>query len=135
MHEHTYGKGWEKETSGHYRPCICHPEYKNISEHIDTVDKNGFCDVCQYEMVKEKTVTVVVTDTDGYAVQDAEIKIYTQTVEHIVKTDVNGSCTGSFVYTNGLKAMIISLPEEYKMPEKSIFSIYESFLTITIEKK
>ncbi len=134
-HEHIYDKGWNKEDTGHYRPCICHPEHKNISAHIDTVDKNGLCDVCQYEMEKEKTVTVIVQDTDGKAVQGAEIKIYTQTVEHIVKTDENGSCTGIFIYTNGARAMIISLPEGYKLPQKTIFSIYESSLTITVEKQ
>ena len=135
IHEHTYGKGWEKEDLGHYRPCICHPEHKNMSDHIDTVDKNGFCDVCQYEMVKETTITVFVTDDVEQAVQGAEIKIYTQTVEHIETTDQFGSCSGSFVYTNGLKAMIISLPDGYKLPEKTIFSIYEESFTIVVGKE
>lgn len=136
-HEHIYDKGWNKEDTGHYRPCICHPEHKNISAHIDTVDKNGLCDVCQYEMEKEKKITVIVKDQIGDSVVGAEIKIYTQTVEHLVTTDENGACSAAFIYTNGLRVMVISLPsEEYRLYDnKAIFSISSDTLTITVERK
>ena len=133
IHEHTFSKGWNYDETGHYRPCVCHPDFKDMAEHFDTVDKNGFCDVCQYEMVKPTKITVSVIDNNGNAVCGAEIKIYTQTVEHIVTTDESGLCSASFIYTNSMRAMILSLPSEYKYPEKLIYSISENDLIITVE--
>ena len=135
-HEHTFSKdGWVAEEKGHYRACVCHPEIKNYADHTDTVDKDGLCDVCQFLMESEKVITVTVKDADGKPVVGAIIKIYTQTVEHYETTDENGSCSGTFIYTNNLRAMIDSLPDGYIRPEKTIFSIDKDNLTITVEKK
>lgn len=135
-HEHTFSKdGWVMEERGHYRACVCHPEIKNYADHTDTVDKDGLCDVCQFLMESEKVITVTVKDADGKPVVGAIIKIYTQSVEHYETTDENGTCSGTFIYTNNLRAMIDSLPEGYIRPEKAIFSIESDNLTITVEKK
>ena len=136
-HVHTYEKGWKSDDHGHYRSYICHPDIKDYDEHFDTVDRDGLCDVCQYQLESSKKITVIVQDQAKNPVVGAEIKLYTQTVEYFVTTDENGICSSSFVYINGLRAMVISLPsDEYRLYDnKSIFSIEGDTLTITVERK
>ena len=133
-HEHTFSKEWLIEEEGHYRACICHPDFKDIAPHLDTVDKNGVCDVCQFEMVKATEFTFNLLDKDGQGVFGAEIKIYTMGTEFTVTTDEKGQAKASFIYTDGVKvrAMIVSLPDGYIKPEKDVYTFYEQALCVTV---
>ena len=135
VHEHTYAKGWITTEDGHYKECICHPEIKEIAAHMDYVDRDGRCDVCMAVMVEAKTYTVTVLDEGGVPIQNAELKIYTMGEEKLLSTNSQGTAAADFIYSDGIKAMLISLPDGYTLPSKLIYTFSTEDLIIDLSKQ
>lgn len=135
VHKHTFAGEWIVAENGHYKECVCHPEIKEIAAHMDYVDRDGRCDVCMIAMAEEKVFTVTVLDKSGAPVENAKIKFYTMGDEKLVNTDKDGVASATFIYADNIKAMLVSLPEGYELPEKLVYSFYESSLTISLDSK
>lgn len=134
VHKHTYEPGyWQSTNEGHYRVYTCHPEVIDMADHMDYVDRDGRCDVCMFVMEDVKTCTVTVVDENNSPVPNVKLKLYTMGEEKFVFTNEEGTATCEFIYTDGLKAMLVSLPDGYNS-KKDIFSFDGTNLTITVNK-
>ena len=53
-HTHTYDTTtWKSDETGHYHAATCGHDLKaDLTDHVDTADNNGICDVCAYVMCK-----------------------------------------------------------------------------------
>ena len=48
-HEHTYADIWSTTPEKHWKESTCHSTVKkDEGAHVDTLDNNGICDVCEY---------------------------------------------------------------------------------------
>ena len=142
-HIHTYDmQTWVKSEDGHYNPCTCHPEAYNIKSHVDNLDWNGVCDVCQYVLASSDTYTVTVVDQEGKPVQGVEI-MFRSNYDITTKTDAQGKATAEFTDVSGVNAWVVSLPDGYELPKSTddetsrpndIFPFDGMELTITVSK-
>ena len=133
-HEHTFAAEWTQAENGHYRECTCHPEYKSIAPHSDSVDRDGKCDVCQFTMKAPTTFTFILKDESGQPVVGAEIRIYTSSSDKILKTDESGTVTHELIYFDSVKAIVCSVPEGYTDISSQIFRFDGTTLEATAAK-
>lgn len=136
LHFHEYNTSeWIVTDEGHYNSCICHPEVINMKEHVDNLDWNGVCDVCQYVLVKPDTYTVKFVDGEGKPVSGVSFyfkNLKYNDVESI--SDENGQATVEFTDVSGVNVVLESVPKGYKMPDKKIYKMNSLELTVKIEK-
>ena len=130
-HTHQYATEWESTANGHYKPCTCHPDVKNIVAHMDLVDLDGLCDVCFYVISEPKTFTVTVVTADGAPIKGVKIKIYDSAYSKVVTTDENGQASADVVYPNGLRAIVQSAPDGYESIVDRLYSFSTNELVIT----
>lgn len=131
-HQHTFEQDWTITKDGHYRACTCHSEVVNLKEHVDLLDRNGICDVCEYVLVHPDTYTLTIIDQFGAPVKNAEIMFRASTADKVATTDENGQAKIDLTDSNGLNVWLMSVPDGYEMPQKDIFSFVGFELTITI---
>ena len=133
-HYHTFDKTtWVKTEEGHYNPCTCHPEAYVMKDHIDNLDWNGICDVCQYVLRKADTYSLTVIDQDGNPVEGA-VFVFRSNYDVTVTTDTNGKACVGFTSVSGVNAVLESLPDGYEA-QKNVFPFKTLELTVTVTKK
>ena len=130
-HTHQYSTEWESTEEGHYKPCTCHPDVKNMVAHMDSVYLDGLCDVCFYVISEPQTFTVTVVTADGAPIAGVKIKIYDSAYSEIVTTDENGTASTTVVYPNGLRAIVQSAPEGYDSIVDQLYYFSANELVIT----
>ena len=133
-HTHTFETTWTQAENGHYRACTCHPEEKELAPHADSVDRDGKCDVCQFTMKAPTTFTFILKDENGQPVVGAEIRIYTNSSDKILKTDESGTVTHELIYFDSVKAIVCSVPEGYADISSQIFRFDGTTLEATAAK-
>ena len=134
-HTHTFEDKWSHNENGHYKACICHPEVIILSDHLDSTDRDGICNLCNYVIMPETAFTVTVKDNQGNKVEGVEIKIFSSSFEHTAKTDSDGVVSYTAVYYDNVKALVISVPEGYVDNSSPIHQFIGSDLEIVIDKK
>lgn len=136
-HYHSYDmQSWVKTADGHYNPCTCHPEAITVKSHVDNLDWNGICDVCQYVLKKADVYTFTLVDEDGNPVVGATVMLRSNTDITLV-TDANGQVSAEFTDVGGVTAVIDSLPSGYKLlgnDNKRAFGFMGYDLTVTVCK-
>ena len=136
-HFHSYDMSvWKTSKDGHYNPCTCHPSEIELKPHVDNLDWNGVCDVCQYVLKTPDLYTLTLIDNEGNPIEGA-VFIFKSNDNVTVTTDKNGKASVSFTDVSGVNAVLESLPEGYTVGEdnKRSFPFSDFEQTITVYKK
>ena len=134
VHYHSFDRTtWVTSAEGHYNPCTCHPDAYVMKEHVDNLDWNGICDVCQYVLRTADKYTLTVVDNEGNPVEGA-VFVLRSNNDVTVTTDANGMASVEFTDVSGVNAVLESLPEGYEA-DKNVFPFKSFELTITVTKK
>ena len=117
-HENVYEGEWLKNEEGHYKECECGEGTFETLPHNDQ-NKDGKCDECHYVIEEEKSYIVKVLFEDE-PISNVEIKFSNNDEEVIVSTDEFGVAQSSFIYVDEVKAIVLSVPENYMIPEEKV---------------
>lgn len=133
-HEHIFAAEWTQAENGHYRECTCHPEYKSIAPHSDSVDRDGKCDVCQF-VIKEATLfALTLKDNEGNPVVGAKVRLFTSSEDKILVTNSEGVVSYGFIYYDTVKAIVTESPKGYEDISSVIHRFDDVSLEITVSK-
>lgn len=135
-HYHIYDmQTWVTTANGHYNPCTCHPNAITVKAHVDNLDWNGICDVCQYVLKKSDVYTLTLVDEEGLPVEGAVV-ILRSNSDVTLTTDAKGQVSAEFTDVGGVNAVIDSLPSGYTVgaDNKRAFRFAGYELTVTVYK-
>lgn len=134
QHKHTYEGNWVANADGHYKVSTCHPDVIELSDHRDSVDMDGKCDVCHFLMKEEDIFTVTVLDSDRNPISGVTLKIYTSTGDKILTTDENGNASRGFIYHDTVRVIIQAAPEGYESYVDEFYEFERNNLEIIFAK-
>ena len=104
-----------------------------MKEHVDNLDWNGVCDVCQYVLRTADKYTLKVIDNEGNPVEGA-VFVMRSNYDVTVTTDAKGIASAEFTDVSWVNAVLESLPKGYEA-DKNVFPFKSFEMTITVNKK